>query len=164
MPTITEIIIVIVLILLGSLLIILKAAETLFAGKPRLAAWIAEYGSTGFYTGIIMIILAIALVARPAVMHSDRWHEDEKEQMIGKLMESSEILRHMDTDTARMVAECFIDKYTHQYTPSQMKEQNKLTEEQISEITDPIMNDCLRKYGFLQNQHADSLSLQQFQP
>lgn len=164
MPSITEITIVILFILLGSLLIILKAAETSFAGKPRLAAWIAEYGSTGFYTGIIMIVLAIALVVRPAVMLSDRWHEDEKEQMIGKLMESSEILRHMDSDTARMVAECFIDKYTHQFTPSQMKEQNKLTEEQISAITDPIMNDCLRKYGFLQNQHPDSLSLREFQP
>lgn len=159
MPATNQIVLVVFLVLAGSVLIILKLAEPLFAQRRKLSAYNREYGAFGFYAGILMVPFALFMIARPALQKRDRWHEDEKEQMVEKVMESSQILKSMDTDTARLVAECFIEAYTQKYKPSEMREQNKLSEEDIAVITDPIMNICLRKYGFLQHQHVDSGSM-----
>ena len=158
-PSIYQVILVVLLILIGSLLIIVKLAESSFSRSRTLSAYNKEYGPFGFYGGIAMILLAFFIIIKPALQKSDRWHDDEKEQMVEKVMESSQILKSMDADTARLVAECFIEAYTKKYKPSEMRKQNTLSEEEIAAITDPIMNICLRKYGYLQNQHPDSVSV-----
>jgi hypothetical protein len=97
--------------------------------------------------GVLFILGAFSLIIRPVKHNEVSWTTEQKDAMVKKIMESSIFVHGIGSDTARLISECFINKYTSIYTPMQMREQNKLTNEQISKLTNILMTECLKNYG-----------------
>ena len=69
-----------------------------------------------------------------------------------QVFNSSNFLKSIDPDTADLVVSCFVDKYTEKFTIKESWEQDKMTQEQIMELTMPIMKECFELYGIKTNQ------------
>ena len=69
-----------------------------------------------------------------------------------QIINSSNYLKSINPDTARLVSKCFVDKYTEKYTIEDSWKQDKMTQEQIMQITMPIMKECLKQYGLKINE------------
>ncbi len=69
-----------------------------------------------------------------------------------QVIKSSNFLQIINPDTADMVVTCFVDKYTEKFTLKESWEQDKMTQEQVMELTMPIMRECFELYGIQTNQ------------
>ncbi len=150
MPSVMILVIMILLIILGSTILLLSifGTELLKArGVEKLEALRTKFLTIWLTSGVIMLLGAFAIIVFSGDKNGNKWANEQKEAMVKKIMESSIFVHGTSADTARLVSECFIEKYTAIYTPKQMKEQNKLTNEELSKLTGVIMIECLKKYG-----------------
>jgi len=150
MPNILNLAIIILLILFGSAILFFAFFGTRLLNFHRIdkVEIIRRKYSTVFLTiATILLIGAFSLIVFHGNHEVNSWTNEQKEEMIKKIMESSIFIHGIRTDTARLVSECFINKYTSNYTPMQMREHNKMSNEDISRITSVLMIECLKKYG-----------------
>jgi hypothetical protein len=150
MPDFLTIIIIALLIITGSsilLIAIFGGSLITLKGKVKLEVIRRKYNTLLLTVGVLLLLGAFSIIAFSGNHSSNKWTSEEKEQMVRKIMESSIFIHGIGADTARLVSECFINKYTATYTPEQMKEQNRMSNEEISKLTSVIMIECLKKYG-----------------
>jgi hypothetical protein len=143
-------IIIIFLIVIGSFLLFISifGAEFFKSMKREKLELLRRKFMTAWLTaGVILLLAAFSLIVFGGDKSGNEWTKEEKEAMAKKIMESSIFVHGTAADTAKLVSECFIEKYTGIYTPKQMKEQNKMSNEELSKITSIIMIECLKKYG-----------------
>lgn len=140
--------------LLSGLLITLIGFEIikLKAKKPedeaRMIVWRKKFGNFFKIGGIgILIIGVFLLIAPDSDNEPANWTYSKKEDMKKLVINSSKFLQSMNTDTADMVVSCFVDKYTEKFTLQESWDQDKMTQEQIMELTMPIWNECFQLYG-----------------
>jgi hypothetical protein len=150
MPSAMSFVIIILLIILGSAILFLSifGTELLKArGWEKLETLRIKFLTVWLTAGVIMLVGAFVLIVFSGDKNGNKWAKEQKEAMVKKIMESSIFVHGTSADTAKLVSECFIEKYTTLYTPKQMKEQNKLSNEELSKLTDVIIIECLKKYG-----------------
>ena len=116
-------------------------------GRDKLEILRKKYNTLLLTSGVILILGAFSIMVFPGNLPDNKWTKEHKQEMIKKIMESSILVHGVGIDTARLVSECFINKYTSTYTPMQMREQNKMSNDDISRLASAIMIECLKKYG-----------------
>jgi hypothetical protein len=150
MPDILSITIIFLLIIIGSSLLFFTifGLEIISSrGNDKMEKIRKKYSTLLLTIGVILIIGAFSVIISPANHPDNKWTNEQKEEMIKKIMESSIFIHGIGTDTARLVSECFIGNYTRTYSPLEMREQNKMSNKDISRLTSVIMIECLKKYG-----------------
>ena len=150
MSAVLHLILVVILIILGSVLLFFSIFGTellKIKNKEKIGAHRTRYLTLWLTIGSILLVSAFSLIVFSGDRNGNKWTMDQKEAMVKKIMESSIFIHGTGADTARLVSECFIEKYTRIYTPAQMKEQDKLSNEELAKVTSVIMVECLKKYG-----------------
>jgi hypothetical protein len=143
-------VLVVVLIILGSALLFFSifGTEVLkLQNSAKIDQLRSRFISLWLTAGVLLLVGAFSMIVFSGNKYRNAWTKEEKEVMVKKIMESSIFIHGTNPDTARLVSDCFIEKYTSLYTPSQMKEQNKLSTEELAKITNSLMIECLKKYG-----------------
>ena len=150
MLNILNLIIIILFIIIGSVILFFAIFGTRllnFHGNDKVEIFRQKYNTVIFSGAIILLIGAFSLMVFHGNNDDTNWTKEQKEEMVRKIMEGSIFIHGIGADTARLVSECFINKYTGMYTPRQMREQNKMSNEDISRLTSAMMIECLRKFG-----------------
>ncbi len=75
------------------------------------------------------------------------WTIELKEEMTNRIANSASFSKSMSDDSARIVAGCYVEKYTTQYSLDEMWEQENLTLEEKVKFFQPLMNKCLEELG-----------------
>jgi hypothetical protein len=150
MLNILNLTLIVLLIILGSSILFFTIFGTSLinislSGKLDLVR--KKYSTLLLTIAVLMLLGAFSIIVLPSNHAANTWSDEQKEVMIKKIMESSIFVHGIGADTVRLVSECFINKYTSSYTPSQMKEQNKMNNNDILRITSELMTECLRNYG-----------------
>ncbi len=145
--------IVAVSMLLGGLLITLIGFDIikLKAKKPedkeRMIVWREKFGKFFKIGGIVILVIGVLLLIAPnSDNEPENWTKSQKEKMKQQVINSSNFLQSINPDTADLVVKCFVDKYTEKFTFQDSWEQDKMTQEQIMELTMPIMRECFELY------------------
>lgn len=132
--------------LIGFDIIKLKAKKP--EDEARMIEWRKKFGKFFKIGGIVILIIGVFLLIAP---DSDRepanWTQSQKDQMKQQVINSSNFLQSINPDTADLVVTCFVDKYTEKFTLNESWEQDKMTQEQVMELTWPIMRECFELYG-----------------
>jgi len=150
MPVVLHLILIVILIILGSVLLFFSIFGTellKFKNEEKIAVLRSRFLTLWLTIGAIFLVSAFSLIVFSGDKNGNKWTSEQKEAMVKKIMESSIFIHGTGADTARLVSQCFIEKYTSIYTPNQMKEHDKLSNEELAKVTSVIMVDCLKKYG-----------------
>jgi len=136
--------------LIGFDIIKLKAKKP--EDEERMIEWRKKFGKFFKIGGIVILIIGFFLLIAPDSDNEPaNWTQSQKEQMKQIVINSSNYLQRINPDTADLIATCFVDKYTEKYTLKESWEQDKMTQEQIMELTLPILRECLDSFG-IQNE------------
>ena len=100
---------------------------------------------------MILIIGAFLIIAPNSNNESSNWSQSQKEEMKKQVINSSNFLQRINSDTANLVATCFVEKYTEKFTLQESWAQDKMTQEQRLELIMPIMQECFEIYGIKTN-------------
>jgi hypothetical protein len=127
------------------------------AKKPedveKMKVWHQKFDKFFKIGGITVLIIGIFLLIAPdSDNENENWTISQKDQMKEQVFNSSNFLKSINSDTADLVVSCFVDKYTEKFTLKESWEQDKMTQEQIMELTMPIMKECFDLYGIKTNQ------------
>lgn len=117
----------------------------------KIKVWHQKFDKFFKIGGITILIISILLLIAP-VSDNDNWTPSQKNQMKVLILNSSNFLKSIHPDTADLVTSCFVDKYTEKYTLKESWEQEKMTQEQIMELTLPILYECFDLHGIKTNQ------------
>ena len=132
--------------LIGFDIIKLKAKKP--EDEERMIVWRKKFGKFFKIGGIVILILGILLLIAPgSEKEPANWTQSQKEEMKQQIINSSNFLQSINPDTANLVVTCFADKYTEKFTLQDSWEQDKMTQEQVMELTMPIMRECFELYG-----------------
>ncbi len=116
--------------------------------EERMIEWRKKFGKFFKIAGIVILIIGVFLLIAPDSDNEPaNWTQSQKDQMKQQVINSSNFLQSMNTDTADMVVTCFVEKYTGIFTIQESREQDKMTQEQIMELVMPIWNECFQLYG-----------------
>lgn len=136
--------------LIGFDIIKLKAKKP--EDEERMNVWRKKFGKFFKIGGIVILIIGVfLLIAANLDNEPENWTQSQKDQMKQQVINSSQFLQSINPDTANLVVTCFVDKYTDKFTLKNSWEQDKMTQEQIMELTLPIMNECFKLYGIKTN-------------
>ena len=137
--------------LVGFNIIKLKAKKA--EDVEKMKVWHQKFDKFFKIGGITILIIGIFLLIAPKIdSETENWTLSQKDQMKEQVFNSSNFLKSIDPDTADLVVSCFVDKYTEKFTIKESWEQDKMTQEQIMELTMPIMKECFELYGIKTNQ------------
>ena len=137
--------------LVGFNIIKLKAKKA--EDVEKMKVWHQKFDKFFKIGGITLLTIGIFLLIAPDSDNEyENWTLSQKEQMKEQIFNSSNFLKNMNPDTADLVLSCYVENYTEKFTLKEAWEQDKMTQEQIMEITMPIMKDCLNLYGIKTNQ------------
>jgi hypothetical protein len=132
--------------LIGFDIIKLKAKKT--EDEARMVEWRKKFGKFFKIGGIVILIIGVSLLIAPdSESEPANWTQSQKDQMKQQVINSSNFLQSINPDTADLVITCFVDKYTEKFTLKESWEQDKMTQEQVMELTMPIMRECFELYG-----------------
>ena len=145
--------------LLSGLLITLIGFDILKlkAKKPedeeRMIVWRKRFGKFFKIGGIVILIIGVFLLISANLDNEpENWTQSQKDQMKQQVINSSQFLQSINPDTANLVVTCFVEKYTEEFTLKESWEQDKMTQEQIMELTMPLINECFKLYGIKTNE------------
>lgn len=128
--------------------------------QEKMIKWHKKFGGFAKYGGLFLVIYGILNIAFPSLSpytidnkkETKNWTIEQKEQLMEQIINSSNYLKSINPDTARLVSKCFVDKYTEKYTIDDSWKQDKMTQEQVMQITMPIMNECFKQYELETNE------------
>lgn len=136
--------------LIGFDIIKLKAKKP--EDEERMIIWRKKFGMFFKIGGIVILIIGVFLLIAPDSDNEPaNWTQSQKDQMKQQVISSSNFLQSINPDTADLVVTCFVDKYTDKFTLQESWEQDKMTQEQVMELTMPIMRECFELYGIQLN-------------
>jgi len=123
--------------------------------QEKMGKWHQKFDKFMKIGGIALMIWGIFNLIIPSLnpYHIDNkdekkgWTIEQKEQMIKQVINSSNLLKSINQDTARLVAKCFVDKYTEKFTLEESWKQDKMTQEQVMPIIMPLIQNCMHLYG-----------------
>lgn len=116
--------------------------------EERMIVWRKKFGKFFKIGGIGILIIGVFLIFAPNFSNKTaNWTQSQKEEMKKQVLNSSNYLRSINPDTANLVVTCFVDKYTEKYTLQDSWNQDKMAQEQMMELTMPIMKECFELYG-----------------
>jgi hypothetical protein len=75
------------------------------------------------------------------------WTSELKLSMKKDILSGSKKLQSMNTDTASIVLDCFVEKYTQQYSVQDYSNIYKLSSIELQKIVNPIMSRCYAESG-----------------
>ena len=132
--------------LIGFDIIKLKAKKP--EDEERMIEWRKKFGKFFKIGGIVILVIGVFLLIAPDSNNEPaNWTQSQKDQMKQQVLSSSNFLQSINPDTADLVVTCFVDKYTDKFTLQESWEQDKMTQEQVMELTMPIMRECFELYG-----------------
>ncbi len=122
---------------------------------PKMIKWHQKFGKFMKIGGIALMIWGVFNLIIPSLNpynfdnkdEKKEWTSEQKEQMMQQVINSSNLLKSTNPDTARLVAKCFVDKYTEKYTLEESWKHDKMSQEQMMPIIMPLIQDCLHQYG-----------------
>lgn len=115
--------------------------------EERMIAWRKKFGKFFKIGGVVILILSVLLLIAPDSDNDPaNWTQSQKEQMKQQVMNNSDFLQSINPDAADLVVTCFVDKYTEKFTLQDSREQDKMTQEEILELTMPLMRECFELY------------------
>jgi hypothetical protein len=123
--------------------------------NPKMIKWHQKFDKFMKIGGIALMIWGIFNVIVPSLNsynldnknEKKEWTNEQKEQMIKQVINSSRLLKSINQDTASLVAKCFVDKYTTKFTLEESWEQDKMPQEQVMPLVKPLIIDCMHQYG-----------------
>jgi hypothetical protein len=141
------------LVLLGFKIINPKKKDPI--AQEKMIIWHKKFGGFAKICGIILLILGALNLIYPEFSSLDikkesatkNWTQDQKDQLMHQVINGSKYLKSLNPDSANIVARCFVDKYTEKFTLDDAWKQDKMRQDQILELTLPLMNECLKQLG-----------------
>jgi hypothetical protein len=123
--------------------------------QNKMIKWHKKFGNLAKYGGIALVIWGILNLVFPSLNPYNFENRkvkkegttEQKEQLMNQVINSSNLLKSINQDTAKFVAKCFVDKYTEQFTLEESWKQDKMPQEQVMQIVMPIIKDCMHQYG-----------------
>jgi hypothetical protein len=123
--------------------------------QEKMIIWHKKFGGFAKYGGIALVIWGIMNVIFPSLntytidnnKMNVEWTNEEKEQFMDQIYNSSEYFKSINPDTSTLVLKCFVDKYSTKYSAEDRIRQNKMTQEEVIQLVMPIMNECFHQYG-----------------
>ena len=123
--------------------------------QEKMIKWHKKFGGFAKIGGIGLLIWGTLNLIYPDLnafnfdnkKESKNWTQEQKDQLVLQVINGSNYLKSLNPDTANLVAKCFVDKYTDKFTLDDAWEQDKMPQEQVVELTLPIMNECFEQYG-----------------
>ncbi len=120
--------------------------------EERMNVWRKRFGNFFKIAGIIVLTIGVYLIIMPNSNNKpENWTQSQKEAMKNQVINSSYFLKNMNPDSADLIVSCFVNKYTEKYTLKESWEQDKMTLEQLKELTSPLMEECFELYGIKTN-------------
>ena len=123
--------------------------------QERMKKWHKKFGNFAKFGGIALVIWGMLNLIYPDLnpfnfekkQESKNWTQGQKETMIKQVINGSNYLKSINSDTANLVANCFVDKYTKKFSLDDAWKQEELTQEQRMKLALPLMKGCLKQYG-----------------
>jgi hypothetical protein len=120
--------------------------------EEKMAIWRKKFSNSFKIGGSLILIIGVFLAIAPILnIKSGNWSQSQKEEMKKQVINNSNFLQSLNPDTANMVVTCFVDKYTEKYSLQDSWKQDKLPQEQIIELTMPMLKECFQLYGIETN-------------
>jgi len=120
--------------------------------EEKMAIWRKKFSNSFKIEGLLIIIIGAFLSIAPNLnSKSANWSQAQKDEMKKQVLNNSNFLQNLNPDTADLVVTCIVDKYTEKYTLQDSWKQDKMPQEQIIELTMPIMKECFQIYGIESN-------------
>lgn len=141
-------------ILMSGLLITLIGFDIikLKAKKPedeeQMIFWRKKFGKFFKIGGFLILIIGVFLIIAPdSNKEPANWSQSQKDEMKKQVIIGSNFLQSINSDTANLVATCFVDKYTEKFTLQESYAQDTMTQDQRLKLILPIMQECFDLYG-----------------
>ncbi len=123
--------------------------------QERMVKWHKKFGTFAKIGGIFLVIIGTINLVFPELsainldqeQKSKNWSQEQKDDFKHKIINSSNYLQSINTDTADLVAKCFVEKYSAKYSVADLWELDKLPQDSVLKITIPIINECFKQYG-----------------
>ena len=123
--------------------------------QEKMIKWHKKFGGLAKYGGSALVIWGVLNIIFPTLspytMDTNKvtkeWTSEQKDKMMNQVINSSNFLKSINQDTARLVAKCFVDKYTEKFTLEESWEQDKMPQEQVNPLILPLIRDCMNQYG-----------------
>lgn len=117
-------------------------------GEEKMIVWREKFGKFFKIGGTVILIIGVFLLIAPDSDNEPaKWTQSQKDEMKQQVINSSIFLQSMNPDTADLVVSCFVDKYTEKFSLQDSWEQDKMPQEQIMELTMPIMRECFEIFN-----------------
>lgn len=131
---------------------IIKLKTKKYEDEERMIVWRQKFQKFFKFCGAVILIIGVSLLIAPDSDNQPaNWTQSQKEEMKKQVINSSNFLQSVNSDTSDLVATCFVDKYVEKFTLQESWEQDKMKQEQIMELTMPIMKECFELYGIQTN-------------
>lgn len=123
--------------------------------KERMIQWHKKFGRFAKYGGIALFLWGVLNLVFPDLNAfsslenpvEQEWTIADKETFKQEMISNSNYLSSMNPDTANLVATCFTEKYSEQYSIQDYVELDGKSSEEIQQIIVPILNECLELFG-----------------
>jgi Na+-translocating ferredoxin:NAD+ oxidoreductase RnfG subunit len=122
--------------------------------QKKMDDWHQKFDKHIKIIGIVIMIFGISYLLFPSLnpykidnKNAKEWTIEQKEQLIKQVINSSNLLKSINQDTARLIAKCFVDKYTTKFTHEESSKQDKMPPEEVMPLVTPLIQDCLHQYG-----------------
>ena len=123
--------------------------------QERMIKWHEKFGKFAKYIGVTLVIFGFIEIIFTSLnpyftentKANNGWTIEQKEQLTIQIINNSDFLKSINPDTAKLVSECFVEKYSAMFTFEDLQKQDKLPQEQVIQISMPMIKDCLRQYG-----------------
>ena len=128
--------------------------------QERMKKWHKKFGNFAKFGGIALVIWGMVNLFYPDLNPfnfenkevESGWTQERKETMVLQVIESSNYLKSINSDTAKLISNCFVEKYAKIFTFEDIHKQEKMTQEQVIELTMPLFKECFEYYGIETNE------------
>jgi hypothetical protein len=117
--------------------------------RERMELWHKKYGGFAKYGGLFLILIGVFNFVINVVefdTSDNNWTEKQKNSMTKQIIDSSSYLKSIDYELANTIAMCIVENYTAKYTSIEVKEHDKLPSQELDEIMNPLIHECINKY------------------
>lgn len=123
--------------------------------QERMIKWHDKFGNYAKYGGIALIFWGVINLTNPDLnpFNFEReevntgWTQERKEVMKQQIIKGSNYLKSLPLDSANLITSCYVEKYTRKFTFEDAWAQEKMTQEQVLELTIPLFEECINELG-----------------
>jgi hypothetical protein len=122
--------------------------------REKMIKWHKKFGGFAKYGGSLLLILGVLNLIFPTLnpYNFDKkdvkreWSNQQKDQLMQQMINNLS-QKQINQDTAKLVAKCFVDKYTTRFKLEDAWNQDTMPREKVMQLVTPIIKDCMTQYG-----------------